>query len=347
MVSLVKYIKSFLTAQSDVLHAIMIILIFVLTGCKKSDIKFDAAGTFEATEIILSAEANGKITHFDANEGDEIKEGQIVVKIDSVNLNLQKEQAESTVEALAMKQNSPEPQITVFNQQLIVAESQIQTLLEQMKVLKKEQNRITDLYKGEAATAQQLDDVNGKVEILQKQIKTAEQQRTLVISQIKSARDQIAIQNRSIISEKIPMEKKVALINDQLKKTSIIAPLNGTILTKYVEKGEFITIGKPVLKLADLSEMILKAYITGDQLPVLQIGQVVDVFVDNLKGESKSYKGKVAAISDKAEFTPKTIQTKEERANLVYAVKINVINDGNLKIGMYGEVVFGASNAEK
>ncbi|MBP9197310.1 MAG: efflux RND transporter periplasmic adaptor subunit [Saprospiraceae bacterium] len=340
-------LKSYLTAQSGKQYIFLLTLIFVVSSCKKSDIKYDAAGTFEATEIILSAEANGKITQFDANEGDEIKAGQVVVLIDTVNLNLQKEQAESTVDALLMKQNSAEPQITVLKQQLMVAESQIQTLLEQMKVLRKEQNRVSDLFKGEAATSQQMDDVNGKVEILQKQIKTAEQQRTLVISQMKSARDQIAIQNRSITSEKIPLQKRVALINDQIRKTAVIAPLNGTILTKYAEQGEFIAIGKPILKLADLSEMSLKAYITGDQLPAIQIGQDVDVFVDQLKGESKSFKGKITSISDKAEFTPKTIQTKEERANLVYAIKINVLNDGTLKIGMYGEVAFGSSNAEK
>lgn len=340
-------LKSYLSAKNGKQYVYLVTLIFIVSSCKKSDIKYDAAGTFEATEIILSAEANGKITQFDANEGDELKVGQVVVSIDTVNLNLQKEQAESTVDALLMKQTSAEPQINVLNQQLMVAESQIQTLIEQMKVLKKEQNRVSDLLKGEAVTAQQMDDINGKVEILQKQIKTAEQQRTLVISQIKSARDQVAIQNRSITSEKIPLQKRVALINDQISKTSVIAPINGTILTKYAEKGEFIAIGKPILKFADLSEMSLKAYITGEQLPAIQIGQVVEVFVDHLNGESKTLKGKITSISDKAEFTPKTIQTKEERANLVYAIKINVVNDGSLKIGMYGEVAFGTSNAEK
>lgn len=344
---MVKNVKSDLPLQNENLTIIILILFFMMSGCKKSELKYDAAGTFEATDIILSSEVNGKIIRFDANEGDEIKEGQVVVKMDTVNLNLQKEQAESTVEALRLKQNSPEPQITVFNQQLNVAESQIKTLLEQMKVLKKEQKRITDLYKGEAATSQQLDDINGKVDILQNQIHTAENQRGLVIAQIKSAKDQISIQNRSILSEKDPLEKKVALIDDQIRRTSVVSPINGTILTKYAEQGEFIAMGKPVLKLADLSEMTLKAYVTGDQLPVIKIGQEVDVFVDDATGESKSYKGIVSSVSDKAEFTPKTIQTKEERANLVYAVKIKVKNDGHIKIGMYGEVAFTSPNIEK
>jgi len=344
---MVKKEKSVLPAQNYVVLFFSFFLISVFTGCKKGELKYDAAGTFEATDIILSSEVNGKIIHLDVNEGDEIKEGQVIVKMDTVSLNLQKEQAEAAVQSLIQKQNSPSPQINVFYQQLSVAEYQIKTLQEQMVVLKKEQKRMSDLYKGDAATAQQVDDINGKVDILQYQIYTAEKQHNMIKSQIKSAKDQISIQNRGIMSEKSPLEKKVALIEDQIQRTSIISPINGTVLTKYAEQGEFIGMGKPVLKLADLSELTLKAYITGNQLPMVKLGQEVDIFVDNGSSEPKFYKGTVSSISDKAEFTPKTIQTKEERANLVYAIKIYVKNDGHIKIGMYGDVSFTPSTISK
>lgn len=316
------------------------VLLVYFTSCRTKDIRYDASGTFESKEIILSSEANGRIVSLPINEGDNITAGQIIGAVDSLNLSLQKEQVMASVNALELKQNSANPQVTVLNQQLILAQTQLNALGVQMKVLKKEQGRMEALFAGGAATSQQLDDINGKVDILEKQIGTAEKQLSVVRSQILSAKEQIKIQNRGITSERIPLEKRMAVLADQINKTLITSAVNGTVLTKYAEEGEFVSIGKPILKVADLREMVLRLYITGSQLSSIKIGDTVAVYVDNASNGYDSYTGKVSWISDKAEFTPKTIQTKDERANLVYAVKVIVKNDGKIKIGMYGEVEF-------
>lgn len=326
-------------------------LLFVLSifflSCNKKDINFDASGTFESTEIIVSAEGNGKVVMFDKKESDEVSAGELVVQIDTTALVIQAEQAEATMIAIDQKRNSAAPQVMVLRQQLKVSDAQVDALNQQLKVLEVEQKRMKDLFEGHAATGQHLDDINGKVDVLQKQIYSAKQQNKLIATQIQSANDQVAIQNAAIVSEKGPMEKKVDQVKDMLRRSAVFAPINGVLLSKYVEKGEFVTMGKPLFKLADLSEMSLHAYITGDQLPSLKIGQEVTVYVDSSKDEYIPYKGRITAISNKAEFTPKTIQTKEERANLVYAIKIAVKNDGMIKIGMYGEVAFNLVTAEQ
>ncbi|MBK9734165.1 MAG: HlyD family efflux transporter periplasmic adaptor subunit [Saprospiraceae bacterium] len=315
--------------------------IFMLSiSCSTKDVTYDATGTFEASEIIVSAETSGKILQFKKVEGDSLFKDEQTVSIDGTNIMLQKDQAESSVSAIALKQNSASPQINILTQQLKVAESQISALSSQYKVLQKEQVRINNLFKSDAATEQQYDDINGKIEVMQRQIATAENQKTVIKSQITAAKEQIFIQNRGINSEKVPLEKRVAILDDQLKKTVVVNPFNGTLLTKYAFEGEFISMGKPLYKLADLSLMTLRAYVTGDQLPRLKIGQKVRVFLDNGSEAYSSYPGSIVSIASKAEFTPKSIQTKDERANLVYSVKINVKNDGFIKIGMYGEVSF-------
>ncbi len=320
------------------ISVIAIIAMAVMLSCRKNGVRYDASGTFESREVIISSEANGKILSFPVNEGDRVSRGQVIARVDSTGLLLQMEQSKEAVRAIDQKQNSPQPQISVLNKQLAVAEAQEKTLAEQLRVLEKEQKRVRAMFEGEAATAQQLDEVSGKVDVLKQQLTAAAEQKSVIVTQIKSAREQVAIQNRGITSEKAPMEKKVSQIADQLLRTTILAPENGTVLTKYAEAGEFTAIGKPLLKIADLDEMVLRAYITGDQLSSVKAGDKVDVFVDQGSEAYKSYQGKVLWISDKAEFTPKTIQTKDERANLVYAMKVSVKNDGMIKLGMYGEV---------
>ena len=179
-----------------------------------------------------------------------------------------------------------------------------------------------------------------QVNILKEQIVAAKTQLQVLQSQINAQRQSVAIQNRGILSEQGPMKKKIAQIQDQLNKTVIKNPVTGTVLTKYADENEYTTIGKALYKIADLSTMKLRAYITNNQLAQVKLNQAVQVFVDDGKGKFRELKGTISWISDKAEFTPKTIQTKEERANLVYAIKVNVPNDGYLKIGMYGEVKF-------
>lgn len=316
------------------------IAILCFQSCQTDAAQFDATGTFEATEIIVSAEAVGKIIKFQAEEGAVLTKGQTVVTIDALNLELQKAQVEASIEAVGQKRNDPEPQIRVLAEQLNTADVQITTLQTQLEVLNIEQARVNNLLKAEAATQKQMDDINGKIRILNKQITAAVSQKSVLNAQIKGARQGVAIQNRGIVSEKKPMAKQVELIENQISKTQVVNPVNGTMLTKYAEAGEFTAIGKPLYKIADLSKMVLRAYISGDQLGQIKSGQNVHVFIDDQEHNFKKYTGTITWVSDKAEFTPKTIQTKNERANLVYAVKIAVPNDGYLKIGMYGEVSF-------
>ena len=311
-----------------------------LASCGNSSNKYDATGTFEADEIIVSAEASGKILQFNIDEGATIAKDSVVGKIDPIAIELQKDQASSSVDALQQKTNNAAPQVAVLQSQLQLQNKQIAVSQQQLQVLKKEQSRFQKLVAADAVPAKQLDDINGQVSILQDQIIAAKAQLLVLQSQINAQQQTVAIQNRSILSEKNPMEKKIAQIQEQLNKTIITNPVTGTVLTKYADENEFTATGKALYKIADLTTMKLRAYITGNQLAQIKLNQQVKVLVDDGKGGYKELKGVISWISDKAEFTPKTIQTKDERANLVYAMKINVQNDGYLKIGMYGEVAF-------
>lgn len=315
----------------------------VITGfvsCNSSNNKFDATGTFEADEVIVSAEATGRILQLNVEEGMDLVKDSVVGKIDPTAIELQKEQASLSVDALQQKTNDAAPQINILQAQLQLQARQIDVDETQLKVLEKEQLRFQKLVAADAVPAKQLDDITGQVNVLKGKIIAAKTQLKVLQSQINAQRQMVAIQNRGILSEKDPMEKKVAQLQDQLNKTTITNPVSGTVLTKYADANEFTASGKALYKIADLHIMKLRAYITGNQLAQVKLNQAVKVMVDNGKGDYKELKGTISWISDKAEFTPKTIQTKEERANLVYAIKVNVANDGYLKIGMYGEVVF-------
>ena len=315
-------------------------LFLSVIACKNSENDYDASGTFETDETMVVAEANGKILQLNVEEGASLAKDSAVGKIDPLTIELQKEQASSSVSALQQKTNDAAPQVDILQSQVQLQTKQIMVLDEQLKVLQKEQQRFQKLVAADAVPAKQLDDITGQVNVLKEQIIAAKTQLTVLQSQINAQRQVVAIQNRSILSEKDPMEKKIAQIQDQLDKTTIRNPVSGTVLTKYAEAGEFTATGKALYKVADLSTMKLRAYITGSQLAQVKLNQSVKVLVDNGKEGFKELSGTISWISSKAEFTPKTIQTKDERANLVYAMKVNVVNDGYLKIGMYGEVVF-------
>lgn len=285
---------------------------FLLAACKKEQSAFDASGTFEAKETIVSTTASGRIMQFTIEEGQQLKANDNVGYIDTVQLYLKKQQLQAQIKAVLSKQPDKS--------------SQLATVQEQIKTAKTEKQRIQNLLNAGAATQKQLDDINAQITVLEKQL--AAQQSSLNTT------------SSSINSEVAPILLQIEQINDQLLKSSIVNPVNGTVLTKYAEQDEIAVAGKALYKIADLSEMTLRAYITGDQLASIQNGQTVNVSVDDGNGGYKQLAGTVTWISDKAEFTPKTIQTKEERANLVYAVKIAVKNDGYIKIGMYGEVNF-------
>jgi HlyD family secretion protein len=326
--------------MKSTIKLLLLTLVIMVTACKNGNNKYDATGTFEADEIIVSAEATGKIIRLNVEEGATLLKDTVVGNIDPSAIELQKEQAASSVDAILQKTNDALPQVNILQAQMTAQTRQIAVQEEQLRTLQKEQARFTNLVTAGASPVKQLDDITGQVNILQQQILASKSQLAVLQSQVKSQRQSVAIQNRGILSEKNPMEKKVAQIQDQLNKTNIVNPVTGTVLTKYADANEFISNGKAIYKIADLTTMKLRAYITGDQLAQVKLNQVVKVLIDGGKGKYKELPGIISWISDKAEFTPKTIQTKEERANLVYATKINVKNDGYLKIGMYGEVKF-------
>jgi HlyD family secretion protein len=295
-----------------------------LVACRNNDFPFDASGTFEADEVIVSSEVAGKILSMQLEEGDQLKKDSITVLIDAGNLSLQKAQVEASMDALKEKTYDVNPQLQLLRDQLKVQEAQMETL-------QKEQHRFSALVKADAATPKQLDDIESQIEVLQQQMAVTRQQ-------MKVQESNTATQNRSVLSETDPLAKRADIIADQIDRSKVVNPVNGTVLTKYAHEGEVIGAGKGLYKIADLSSLLLRAYISGEQLPQVKLGQPVKVFVDKGKKDYKEYKGAITWIADKAEFTPKTIQTKEERANLVYAIKILVPNDGYLKIGQYGEV---------
>ncbi len=297
----------------------------LLSACNTGSSELDASGTFEADEVVISAEANGRILSFDVEEGQTIPVGKAVGTIDPENLTLQKEQIEASIEALKERTADVNPQVQLLKIQLTVQQSQLKTAL-------KERTRIENLLREDAATGKQLDDINAQIDVASKQIQVTKQQ-------IKVQQSSTSTQNRGILSERKPLQKRVDQISDQLKKTSVTNPVTGTVITKYAEAGELTSAGKALYKIADLSELTLRAYVSGNQLSQIKLNQQVTVRVDKGRDDYKSLPGTITQISDKAEFTPKTIQTKDERANLVYSVKIKVKNDGYLKIGMYGEVL--------
>lgn len=301
------------------------VLLF-FSSCKLGNHKPDASGVFESDEVIVSAEQPGKILSFNVHEGDVLQKGMNVGQIDVSNFQFQKEQVQSTISILPNRTSNPSPQLQLIKDQLAVQETNL-------KYLQGERERIARLLKADAATKKQYDDLNAKVEELQKQIVVTQQQLQVYTSNVST-------QNRAILSEKNPMEKSVKLIENQISKGSIINPVNGTVLTKYAMEGEMAGAGRALYKIANLDTLNLRAYITGSQLNAVKLGQNITVQIDNGEKGYKSYPGTITWISDRSEFTPKTIQTKDERANLVYAIKIRVKNDGYIKLGMYGEVKF-------
>ncbi|MFT3702450.1 MAG: HlyD family efflux transporter periplasmic adaptor subunit [Agriterribacter sp.] len=303
---------------------LFLVVCLICSACNKKSDKYDASGTFEAVETIISAEATGAIKQFDIEEGQTLKAGQQVGYIDSIQLSLRKKQLEAQIRATGSRVPNIMLQTDFYKQQLAVTEVRLNNL-------KHEQNRIQNLVKADAATGKQLDDINAQVEETEKQLAVIKKQDAAQTSALQT-------QSSGLRSDALPLMAQIEQINDQLSKCNIINPSNGTVLTKYAEVNEVATNGKPLYKVADVSSLILRAYITGDQIAKVKLNQKVTVMVDDGKDAYKNYEGTVEWVNNKAEFTPKTIQTKEERANLVYAVKIRVPNDGSLKIGMYADV---------
>ncbi len=298
----------------------------ILASCNNPGIRYDASGYFEADEVMVSAQQNGQLLIYLVHEGDRLKEGAVVGQIDVTVQQLQKAQTEASIGALQQKTGSAAEQVKVAKAQLAAQQIQLDNL-------QREKERSQNLVKADAAPRKQVDDINAQIEQLQKQM-------TVTREQIRLFQSNTATQNRSILSEKAPLEKAAQQLQAQIDKGQIVNPVAGTVLTNYALKGEIAVLGKPLYKIANTDTLFLRAYITGSQLPLIKLRQQVQVRVDQGQKEYKLYPGTITWISDKSEFTPKTIQTKEERANLVYAIKVSVKNDDYLKIGMYGEVFF-------
>ncbi|MBK9570769.1 MAG: HlyD family efflux transporter periplasmic adaptor subunit [Chitinophagaceae bacterium] len=300
------------------------VVFLIGAGCQGNGNSSDASGTFDADETIVSSELSGKILSLNVEEGALLTKDSVIGTIDAVHVSLQQEQVEASIRALNEKTADAGPQVQLLQNQLAVQQSQLNNLLH-------EKSRVENLVKADAATGKQLDDINAQIDVARKQMNVTQQQ-------IAVQKNAIATQNRSILSEADPLKKRVAQLKDQAGKAKIINPVTGTVITKYAETGEVTTAGKALYKIADLSSLNLRAYITGTQLSQVKLNQSVKVLIDDGAKKYKEYPGTIIWISGKAEFTPKTIQTKEERANLVYAIKVKVTNDGYVKIGMYGEV---------
>jgi HlyD family secretion protein len=287
----------------------LIIIVSVLfTGCKNETNQADAFGNFEATEVIVSAETSGRIVRFDPMEGSDILKGAEVALIDTTLLYLQKGEIDAGM-------RSVETRIVTINAQNDILDQQIKNLNVNI-------SRIENMLKDDAATQKQMDDLTAQVAVLQKQISANNTQKV------------------SIAAELSVFKSKKATINEQVSRSSVKSPLSGTIIEKYSEQGEITAAGKPLAKIADLSVMKLKVYVSGGQIGSIKTGQTCKVRIDDGKKGYSSFTGTISYISDKAEFTPKIIQTKEERVILVYAVKIDVKNDGSMKSGMPGEAIF-------
>jgi HlyD family secretion protein len=285
--------------------SIIILATIGLISCNKNNDKADGYGNFEATEVTISAEANGEIEYLKLEEGDVLEPNNQVGLIDTTQLHFNKQQL------IASKS-------TVYSKSENVL-SQIKVLQEQLKTTLIEKKRIQNMFAENAATKRQVDEIDGKVSVIQEQIKSVETQNAPIVNEVKS------------------IDVQIQKINDQIQKSKIINPIKGTVLSKYAEPNEVTAFGKPIYKIADISEMTLRVYISETQLSNIKIGQNVTVKIDS-ENEMKSFTGTISWIASSAEFTPKVIQTKEERVNLVYAVKVNVKNDGSLKIGMPAEM---------
>ncbi len=288
--------------------------LFTLFSCGTSENNYDAMGVFEATEVVVSAKAQGELISFDVNEGDEVKTDVVLGVIDATKLTLQQQSLEDRRDAQTAR--------------ILDLKEQTASIQQQISNLQQEYERFSGLLSKGAATQKQVDDLADQIKVLKAQF-------TATQSQLRAA-------NESIQHQADASSQQMKIVGSQVDDAVIKSPINGCVLKKYAERGEYATPGKPLFKVANLREMMLRAYITADQFDQLRLGQQVKVMVDNGGEAQREYNGKVTWIAQKAEFTPKTIQTKDERANLVYAIKISVKNDGMIKIGQYGECYFRA-----
>ena len=293
-------------------YSSLLVLALAMTACGKGNKVYDASGVFESTEVTVSAEGNGKIMSLDLQEGDRLEAGAVVGCIDTVQLYLSKIQLEASRRAVGSGRLN-------ISRQIAALESQIAKQRQEL-------DRFTKLEQAGASNRKQVEDIQAQIDILERQLA--------------AQKESLQNTNSNVSGQADALEAQMAQLEDRIRKCVITSPVSGTVLAKYSEAGELAVQGRALFKVADLENIRLRAYITADQLTNIKLGQAVKVYADQGTSGRKEYAGTLVWISDKAEFTPKTIQTRDERANLVYAVKIAVKNDGLIKLGMYGEVKF-------
>ncbi|MEQ8551564.1 MAG: HlyD family efflux transporter periplasmic adaptor subunit [Cyclobacteriaceae bacterium] len=289
---------------------LLVASMFLIAGCGPEDPGYDATGTFEAEETIISAEVMGVLKTFDVKEGQTLKPGTLLGYIDTTSLHLQRKQLLAQIQAVLSRR----PDIN----------TQLMALREQLKAAEREQKRVQQLFDAEAATARQLDDVNSQVAIIK--------------GNLEATYTSLSTTSKSLVRETSPLEAQLAIIDEKINNSLLRSPMDGTVLLTYARQHEMVSPGKPLYKMADLSDITLKVYITGNQFPLVKLNQQVTVLTDDGSGGYTEQNGTIYWISDKAEFTPKSIQTQDERADKVYAMKVRVPNDGTYKIGMYGQI---------
>ena len=300
--------------MKHITYIVLVVLISTFFSCNSDEKTSDAYGNFEASELLISSEVPGKIILFTIEEGQQLSKGKLVAVIDTILLNKQKDFIYASISAIKSKRQNANPEIEVIK--------------EQKNHLLNEKIRLKKLFEGNAATQKQVDDLNAQIKVLDKKI-------IAVKSKIKDI-------NRGITAQIVPLKVQLEQIKEKIIKCKVVNPIDGQVLSIFKNKGEVTGAGMPLYKIADLSKMKLKAYISGAQLTHIKLNQEVTVLIDEDENNNKSLKGRITWISSKAEFTPKTIQTKDERVNQVYAIKVKVVNDGSIKIGMPGEVVFSS-----
>lgn len=287
---------------------LFLFIALLLAACSGKEDRSDAYGNFEVDDVMVSAESTGKLLFFNAEEGKKMAAGDIVAVVDTTDLVLKRDQLLAQQKAVTSKFENIHAQIEVQKQQLAN--------------LKTDKDRIENLLKDDAATQKQLDDINGQIDLVNRQISSTNTQFVTIQSELEVYVTQIA------------------QVNESIRKCTVYNPSEGIVLEKFAEPNEIVAFGKPLYKIADMAEMTLRVYVSGDQLPGIRLSQEVEVLIDQDKKTNRKLSGTVSWVSESAEFTPKIIQTKEERVNMVYAVKVRVKNDGSLKIGMPGEVNF-------
>ena len=302
------------------------ILTLFMVSCSNQEKECDATGTFEATEVTVSAKSTGELNTFDITEGQIVESGVVVGQIDAYQLQMTAQQLEAQKRQLAMSRNATDSR-------RLDLEKQLSSINQQISNTQRERQRFSELVRDGAVPRKQLDDINNQIKVL-------ERQRDATRDQIRSNNASLSEQSKGISAQIDGIDAQRKQIADQIANAEVKAPLSGTVLEKYVERGEFVATGKPLFKIADTQNMYLRAYVTSSQLKDIKVGQKVKVFADYGGGQKKEYDGTISWISSRSEFTPKTILTDDERADLVYAVKITIKNDGYVKIGMYGEVIF-------